>query len=1024
MRRFGLLLAALLCLACGRAWADDFALPGLESDSGAYARTLTARFPAGGTPQARRQAEQAAAAAVRKQDWAAAAAAWETRIAQGDATPAQWLSLAEAQMRRTPPEAARALQAAWQNFSGSETGAAELPSLLLMADALKALNRPTQAIQALEAAVERAPDNKAIAQRLDETRRATGILVRRVTTEADAEPPRACIGFTVAPVRRDDFHAEDWVRLDPPVPGAAVTREGDLICVSGLPSGATTRVLLRAGMPGESGLSLVKDTALNVAMANRRPRIDFDTRMFVLPRGQMPAIDLSTVNLSSVKLTLARLTERNVVAFVRNARLGQPVDSWDADRIGEQSGRIVWQGSADVPRWQANRSTHTALPMPDALASAGPGLYALIVTAGDGTPNAPTAVQMILRTDFAPTIWRGTDGLTVQVRGYSDVQPRAGATLRLLAENNEVLGEATTDADGFGRFAAPLLQGEGPVAPRALEVMGGEDYTMLDLTSAAFDLSDRGVTGLPHPGPLDAYVWLDRGIFRPGETAQVMALLRDAAGRPADVPVHVIVKRPNGQVFLDATPARAAEASVHLPVALSSGAPAGTWTIEVKADPGLPPIGRAEFRVDAFVPDRMAVDLGAPSGPIVAGRPYSLPVTARFLYGAPAAGLTGQAQMRLVVDPAPFPALAGYRIGLIDETYAPDSQDLPLPDTDAQGRTTLEIPLPRAPDSTHALKASLSVGVNDPSGHASLASTEIPVRPAGRLIGIKPEFAGSAVDAGTEAAFTIAAVGPDGARVPLRAKLRLVRERPRLAPGDGAAAWRGTRRCGGTIRCRRRWWTSRLPRRCASPRSSISAATGSRCWRMAAWPRPPCGSAPAGCRRTIRTCRTRWMCPLTAGPTRRAIRRASISPRPLPARRPCWCCRTACTACATSRWPKAGTDVEVPVSADWGPGAYVTVHVFRTAADAKSRPGRAIGLAWVGIDPGTRKLPMAFEVPDKYPPRGRATVRLRTAPGAWVSLAAVDEGILRLTSFASPDPTDHFLGRRRLASTSATTGAG
>ena len=61
----------------------------------------------------------------------------------------------------------------------------------------------------------------------------------------------------------------------------------------------------------------------------------------------------------------------------------------------------------------------------------------------------------------------------------------------------------------------------------------------------------------------------------------------------------------------------------------------------------------------------MAVDFGTASGPIVPGKPYSLPVTARFLYGAPAAGLTGQGQMRLVIDPAPFPALAGYRIGLI-----------------------------------------------------------------------------------------------------------------------------------------------------------------------------------------------------------------------------------------------------------------------------------------------------------------------------------------------------------------------
>src|SRR5262249_26794039 len=147
MRRLGWLLAAVLWLAsAGAAWADEFSLPGLDADANAYESSLTARFPAGGTPQGRKQAEQQALAAAKKSDWAAAGAAWERRIAQGDATPEQWLTLADTHMRRAPPDPRHALEAAWKNFSGTDTGPNQVPTLLLMADALRALDRPAQAI--------------------------------------------------------------------------------------------------------------------------------------------------------------------------------------------------------------------------------------------------------------------------------------------------------------------------------------------------------------------------------------------------------------------------------------------------------------------------------------------------------------------------------------------------------------------------------------------------------------------------------------------------------------------------------------------------------------------------------------------------------------------------------------------------------------------------------------------------------------------------------------------------------------
>ena len=75
-----LLILTLLLVGITPSRADDFQLPGLQHDAQAYVSTLTKRFPAGGTPAARKTAETQAAAAIAKQDWAAAAQA----LAEGE----------------------------------------------------------------------------------------------------------------------------------------------------------------------------------------------------------------------------------------------------------------------------------------------------------------------------------------------------------------------------------------------------------------------------------------------------------------------------------------------------------------------------------------------------------------------------------------------------------------------------------------------------------------------------------------------------------------------------------------------------------------------------------------------------------------------------------------------------------------------------------------------------------------------------------------------------------------------------
>jgi uncharacterized protein YfaS (alpha-2-macroglobulin family) len=1006
--------------------ASEIDLPGLQSDADAFAAKLKQAFPAGASDDQKSQASDAAQAALQSGDMARALPALETLVgAEGDDAGWQaWLALARAEIGVTPPRPARALQAAWMAFTkidqSSQTAARDQVSALqVMNQALRALHQPVPELEVLQAIARREPNDPAAQQAAALAQQAAGIVFRRLSTDAEAFPARACIGFLGNPSSAPDFHPGDWVRLAPPLKDAAVTLESHRICITGLPAGATTTVTLLRGMPGDQGIALHQDLAVRVAMPDRQPRLVFDNGRYLQPRGAAATVALDVVNLSAVKLTLVRIAERNLLNVMTTYPPGQVLDSYAGTNLAQNQGKVVWTGSAPVSGFTRNALEHVVLPLPPVMTA--PGLYALVVGPGDGTPfpegSAPGAVQMILRTDLAPTVWHGADGDTVQLRSYATGLPVPGAAIDLIATDNEILASATTDAEGLARFAEPLLDGQNGLAPAAMHIRGADgDFTRLGLTAPDFDLSDRGVSGAPQPGPIDPFIWTDRGIYRPGETVQLMALIRDESGQPADLPLHLVVTRADGRVYQDSVPPRAADDSLHVAVTLSAGAPFGSWTASLKTDPNGPDIASQSFQVDAFVPPRLAVDFPHAPAMLIPGRVTQVPVAARFLYGAPGSGLSGSGAVTLAPDPTPFPAFAAYQFGLTDDPFAGTHATPDLATTDAEGATSLPVDLSTLPDTSRALQAQLAATVNDPAGRGVAADITIPVQPAAPMIGIAEDFADGAVNEGSPAGFRIVAVGPDGQRVALPVQIRLVRQEAdwRLAVNNGQASYETVWRdepvfsqditlpaAGGPYAFSRAlpFGRYRLQVLQASGGLAASSVIFYAGWAVGDNPDVPARVSVRSDRRSYAPgdVATIHVEAPYAGPatvlvmTDRVKRLMNVTP-------------------AASTF-----DVTVPVAADWGPGAYIGVHVFRPGGtDGRTAPDRAIGLTWLALDPKPRTLPLAIDPAPLYRPRTTATILVHTAPGAWVTLATVDEGILGLTDFRTPDPLDHYFGQRTL----------
>ncbi|HTI00053.1 MAG TPA: MG2 domain-containing protein, partial [Acidisoma sp.] len=1014
---------------------DELALPGLQSDAATFQSRIAAAYPAGVPAAKLTQAQTDALAALKAQDYVRAIPAIKTILA---AQPEQdaaarwqlWLALAEGELALSPPQPKEALDAAWIAFTTVDTRSAtaaadQARALNVMRQALAILKEPVPEVHVLAAIARRQPKDSKTQAELTRLRQELGLVFDGLTTDAESFPTRACIRFLGDPSSSPDFHPGDWVSFDPPVKDAAVTLESRQICVTGLAAGTTTRVIFRHGMPGDGGLSMQADTVVPVAMPDRSPRLVFDGARYLQPKSDQATVALDSVNLSAVKLQLVKIGERNLLHVMQTYPPGASgIDSYGAQDLAQNQGKTVWTGKADVAHFARNALNHTVLPLPAALKEA--GLYALIATPGDGTPfadgGAPGAVQLILRTDLAPTLWHGADGDTVQIRSYQSGLPVPAVTVDVIAQDNSILATAATDHDGIVRFAAPLLAGNGGQSPAALHIHGADgDFTRLDLAAPDFDLSDRGASGLPQPGPIDPFIWTDRGIYRPGETVQVMALLRDESGAPTDLPLHLIVTRPDGRVFQDSVPPRAAGASIHQAVTLSSGAQFGTWDIALKTDPKGPAITDQTFQVDAFVPPRLAVEF-APNTPKVLepGQTTGLPVDVRFLYGAPGNDLSGSASVNILPDSQPFPDFTAFRFGLSEDTFSGNQTQTDIAATDDQGHTSVPVDLSKLPDTSVALQAQITATVNDPAGRSVAATTTLPIRPASAMIGIAEDFSGDSVNADTSAGFRIVAVGPNGKRVAMPVQLRLVRQTPdwRLSVANGQAryetVWRDepvdsqdiTLPANGAPLA----YSKSLP--FGRYRLQVLQANGgiaaSSVIFYSGWAFGDNPDVPA--RVSVRADRDHYEPGDTAlihveapytGPatflvmTDRVKRLIDLTPS------------------------SPSFDVQIPVTSDWGPGAYVGVHVFRPGTPATDTakavaPARAIGLTWVALDPKSRTLPLSIQTKPIYRPRTTAIFSVKSTPGAWITLAAVDEGILALTNFQSPNPLAHFFGKRML----------
>ncbi|MDB5594101.1 MAG: alpha-2-macroglobulin [Hyphomicrobiales bacterium] len=922
-----------------------------------------------------------------------------------------------------------ALAAAYVGYLRASMPKDEAEALALIGAVQNSQGSYRLALNAYRASLDLA-DDAALRATYEKLRAEQGFRIVAYKIDNDAASPRACFQFS-EPLARGKVDFAPFVAISGSANGA-ISTEDQQLCVEGLKHGDRYSVVLRQGLPSSVGESLLKSADYEIYVKDRSARVRFTGKNYVLPRVGQEGIPVVSVNTDRVGIDVMRIGDRNLLPTLRSSEFLSQLAGEGARKIIDDAGVKVWSGTLDV-RSELNRDVVTAFPVTEAIGRLEPGVYVMTARAG-GTPISQSssqeqsdlyeaqATQWFVVSEIGLTTFSGDDGVHAFARSLATADPISGVELRLIARNNEILATQTTGADGHVRFDPGLSRGTGGMAPGIIAAAKEDDYGFLDLGQTPFDLTDRGVKGRALTQKLDAYVYPERGVYRSGETVNVTALLRDAlGGAVTGLPVTLVVKRPDGVEYKRERVEDQGLGGRAFSFTLLSGAATGAWHVQAFADPKSPAIGDVGFLVEDYVPERLDLTLKPKDNLLIPGQPARIDAQARYLYGAPGAGLevTGE----LVIDVARtmnIPGLSGFIAGLEDESFEAVRSDIEgAATTDAQGRVTVEVPIPEV-TAPRPVEAKIVLRAGEPGGRAVERVLMLPVRPTNGLIAIRKNF--TDLSEGSVATFDVATVSADGTRVPgrnLQWSLSRINNEYQWYNSDG------------------RWGFERVKstRRIADGRVDVSSTDLARISASVGWGahRLDITSddgtlAPTSVRFNVgwsgeATADTPDLLEVTLDKTdykngdQMKLRIASRF------------AGKANVAIVSDKVHdirvadiKAGdNEVVIPVKREWGAGAYAVAFVHRPLdQQAKRMPGRALGLSWFDIDKDVRRLTVDLGTPEKMEPRRPLTIPVRIgglAPGedAEITLAAVDVGILSLTRYEAPNASAYFFGQKQLS---------
>lgn len=805
--------------------------------------------------------------------------------------------------------------------------------------------------------------------------------------------------------------AAPYLRVEPETPYRLSALRNSLVLSGEFAPGSTYRVRLEQGLPAGDGATLRQTYEASVRLDNLEPSVDFQSQGLFLSRGGLRNLALETVNVGRLSLAVDRVYRNNLFLLFQSRG--------DFDQEEVYAGGGVWRPLGDrlyeetlAVAGQRNRKVTTVLSLDDYVDADEPGLYRVLA----GRPDHWQAQQRwLLVTDLGAVAKRGDGEFLVWALSHRTLAPVAGAEVELISDQNQVIGRGTTDGEGLWRFrgAAALADHE----PFLVTLTRGDDFSFLYLDRMRVDTTGLDVGGAPRPvDGYTAFLYGERDLYRPGETVRGVALVRDAGLRPAPaMPALLRHRDARGREIQTRRIELDGRGLAEFAWPMPAYATTGRQSLELEIAEQV--VGRYGFQLEEFVPDRIKVEIRPAGGTPGPGEPLGYRVESAYLFGPPAAGLAAETRVRLLdatFSAARYPDFSFREPARSFEDREIFRQEARLDEAGAAG---FEVDLPAERRLPSSLAAVITARVQEQGGRGVTARTRLDLSPYPYHVGLRRP-GGGYPDIGQPVAFDWVAVAPDGSDHPsgaLEAELILDRWQTvlRRTP-SGGFRYQSSREsvtvarreipagaAAGTISFTPDQYGSHrvvLTDKTTGAAASVQFYTGG--WGYSPW------AVENPDRLELELDRDEY----------RAGETATLQVRaPFPGRLLVTVEQEEILEVRSYRLEGNTATIRLPMRRAYRPNAYVTATLVRgVEAIEPGAVGRAFGAVPLNVERGTNRLTVALEAPAEVSSGSRLEIAVTSAPGAAVTVAAVDEGILQLIAQRTPDPFAFFYRKLRL----------